>query len=157
MKALNIIGIVLAVAVMPVCIFYVEETSSARWAAYDFFDSFSTYYGPSAREITQEAGAICMLFTLFFIFQLISNLVKVKTTTTKVLAIIGVSLVGIGFLFNLGMLADPGGISFDEGGQIWVLMGLLMLAFSIVFLVQSINVKKPAIGSNNQEIIDDII
>ena len=98
-----------------------------------------------------------LIITLFMIFQNIFNIAKVKTITSKVLGIIGLSLLGLALLFNLLMLSSPRGVSFDEGGQIWMLVGLLMLAFSIVFLVQSVNYHKKMNGQIDSEVIDDIV
>lgn len=157
MKAINIIGIVLGIAVVPIAIYYLEETSRARWASWDFFNEYSSYSGPTAAEVSLEAGSVCMLFGLFFIYQCITNMVKVKTMTTKVMSIICLSLIGLAFLFNLVFILSDGGATFDEGGQIWMIAGVIMLAFSIVFLVQSIQFANKDEKVQSAEIIDDIV
>lgn len=157
MKAVNIIGIVLAIAVIPVSIYYVELTSTARWASWDFFNEYSSYNGPSAGEVSSEAASVCLLFGLFFIYQCISNMVKVKTMTTKVMSIISLSLIGLAFLFNLVFILSGGGTTFDEGGQIWMIAGVIMLAFSIVFLVQAIQFAGAGQPIQNSDVIDDIV
>lgn len=157
MRGLNIIGIILSVVLFPVVFYYVEEVSRARWASWDFFDTGYNYTGQSAAELTFEGGLIILAITLFMIFQNIFNIAKVKTVTAKVLGIIGVSLIGLALLFNLLMLSSPRNISFDEGGQLWMIVGLLMLAFSIVFLVQSVNYHKKKNAPQDSEVIDDIV
>lgn len=153
MKGLNIMGIIIAVATFAVAGYYFELINSARWRPY-WDDS---YYGPSAADITAEAGLVFLVISGFMVYQLITNLVKIKTITTKVLGIIGISLIGLAFLWNLIMLADPRGISFDEGGQIWLLASMIMLAFSIVFLVQCNYSSKKGHNKTNNDIIDDEI
>ena len=157
MKAINIIGIILSVAILPVCVYYLEETSHARRASWDFFNEYSNYTGPSAAQVSLEAGLICALFGGYFIYQIIMNLVKVKTMTSKVMSIIAISLIGLAFLINLIFIVSDGGATYDEGGQIWVIAGIIMLAFSIVFLVQSVMFAKKDSKTQNAEIIDDII
>ncbi|MFT4602120.1 MAG: hypothetical protein ACI857_002306 [Arenicella sp.] len=154
MKTINIIGICLAVILMPLCIYFVEETSTARWASWDYDWGYggSSYYGPSAGELTAQGGGISILIVGFFIYACIMNMVKIKTTTSKVMSIIGLSLMGIGFLVNLSLVAGAG--TYDEGGLINIFVGLVMIAFSIVFLVQSVNFEKKALAGN-KEIIDD--
>jgi len=154
MKAINIIGICLAVILFPVCVYYIDATSTARWASWDWYGGYSSYYGPSAADVTLEAAGISILFVGFFIYQSILNMTKIKTTTSKVMSIIAVCLMGIAFLVNLMMMASDGGATYDEGGAIHVFVSLIMIAFSIVFLVQTVNFGKKAVVSNN-EIIDD--
>lgn len=151
MKAINIIGICLAVILFPLCIYYIDETSSARWASWDWYGG-SNYYGPSAADVTLEAAGISILIVGFFIYQSILNLTKIKTTTSKVLSIIAISLMGIAFLINLMMMASDGGATYDEGGAVHVFVSLIMVAFSIVFLVQSVNY-----GNKNLKTSADII
>lgn len=154
MKAINIIGICLAVIIMPVCIYYVIETEYAYYNSWDWGGYDSYYSGPSRAEVTTEAAGISILFVGFFVYQCIMNMVKIKTTTSKVMGIIGVSLMGIFFLINLMMLGSGGGATYDEGGPFNFIAGLIMIAFSIVFLVQTVNFEKKTTVANNQ-IIDD--
>ena len=71
------------------------------------------------------------------------------------MAIIGLSLIGLNFLFDLLILASDGNISYDEGGPIHVVSGLIMIAFSIVFLVQSIWFAKGRKPRSDYDLIDD--
>ena len=156
MRAINIISIVLSVAIMPVCGYYIEEVSRARWASWDW-GGYSSYYGPSAAELTMEGSLVILVFILYFLFVNIGNIAAVKTTTAKVMGIIGLCLVGLGFLFNLLVMTNPRGASFDEVGPTWVLMGLVMLAFSIVFLVQSVRYHKRKNTPVSKDVLDDDI
>ncbi len=159
MKAINILGIILSIAVFIVCFHYSEETRQARWASWDYYYpdvSNSAYYGPSPDQVTREGGLVAMAFTLFFVMSNISNLMRVKTITTKVLSIIGLSLTGIVFIVNLLMIVMAHDMHFDEStGAMWLLLSPVMLAFSIVFFVQT--VLKKSGPSTNQNTLDDII
>ncbi|MEX1001878.1 MAG: hypothetical protein WDZ35_07175 [Crocinitomicaceae bacterium] len=156
MRAINIISIVLSVAIIPISLYYIEETSRARWASWDW-GGYSNYYGPSAKEYSMEASLIVLLFILYFLFVNIANLSKVKTVTAKVMGIIGLSIVGLGFLFNLLVISSDGAASFDEVGVAWVILGLIMIAFSIVFLVQSVKQLNAKKKPQNLDTIDDIV
>ena len=152
MKAINIIGICLAVIIFPLCVYYVDETSTARWAGWDWGGYGNSYYGPSASEVTAQAAGVSLLLVGFFIFQSIMNLIKIKTTSSKVMAIIGLSLMGIAFLINLSLLGGAG--TYDEGGLINIFVSFIMVAFSIVFLVQTVNYEKRSMNAN-AEVIDN--
>ena len=156
MRAINIISLVLAVFIIPISLYYIDETRAARWADWDW-GGYSSYYGPSAKEYTVEASLIILLFLLYFTFVNIANLAKVKTVTAKVMGIIGLSVVGLGLLFNLMVLSSGGGATFDEVGPAWVFLGLIMIAFSIVFLVQSVKQHKMKNQTELTDIIDDDI
>jgi len=141
MKAMNIIGIVLVIVLGIVAAYYIDEVSSAYWDS--FFSSMDygsgyDYYGRSAGDITFEAGLVMMLFILFYAALYISNIVKVKTTTTKVMTIIGMSFTFIMLVWDVLMLSSPRGISFHEVGPVFVIWGVINLAFCIVLLVQAV-------------------
>lgn len=162
-KVLYIIGIVLSVVFLVVCGYYIEEVSSAQFMSYysyssydSLYNSMSTYSDGGASDLTTEAGLISLVFFLFFIFADIAGIVKVKTTTMKVFGIIGVCISGLFLLWDVMMISSPGALSFDEVGAGFVFYCLIMLAFSIVGLVQSINYnkKKSAVGNSTQDLLD---
>lgn len=161
MKAMNIIGIVLTVVLGVVTAYYVDEVSSAYWDSFfsslDYGSDYGFYdYGRSPGDLTFEAGLFMMLFILFYSALYISNIVKVKTTTTKVLTIIGMSLTFIMLLWDVLMLISPRGISFHEVGPVYIIWGVINLAFCIVLLVQAVkygNRNKKA-GTVAKEIVD---
>ena len=156
MRAVNIIGIVGAVGLFIFTGYYAMETSRARYS-YMFSDDWSLGYARAA-DITMEAATIAFVFTLFYTFAAIFNLVKVKTTTTKVLAIILISLQAILILVNLTMLAEPSSVSWDEGGGFFILYALIYLAFFIVFLVQvSVAERKTKTPVVESQVLDDEI
>ena len=157
MRGLNIIGIIISILLFPLVIYYIEEVNTARWRSWDIWDTGFSYTGPSAADLTFEGALFLLGITLFMVFQNIFNIVKVKTMTAKVLGIIGVSLIGLALLYNLLMLAEPRNVSFTEGGPLWLIVGLLMLAFSIVFLVQSVIWHKKKNAKDETEVIDDIV
>lgn len=160
MKLVNIIGLVFVIVAFGVIGYYVIEISDASrsyWNNYDF-NSYNSYSYPNYSSITSEAALVMMLFTLFFIFGYIGNMVKVKTTTTRVLTIIGLSFSLLIVLFNLLVIEGPGRMSFDESGGIFLIYHVINLAFFIVLLVQSIryeNRNKSTVSAN--DIIDSEI
>ena len=150
-KAFYIVGIVFSLIFMGIISYYAEEVSDARW---DYLDSvYSSYdYGYSSYnysmfsdnddDLTVEGG----LWSLFFIFSFIAidllGLLKIKTTTVKVLSIIGLSLSGIFLLWDIVMILNPSGISFDEVQPGFAFYATVMIAFTIVGLVQSVRFQK---------------
>lgn len=142
-KAFYISGIVLSVIFLFVCGYYINAAHDARIAAIfsDYgYDSYASYsYGSSdASGITEEGGLVSLLFFLAFIAIDILGLVKIKTTTMKVMGILGLSISGIFLLWDLMMISSPGALSFDEVGLGFFLYCFIILAFCIVGLVQSI-------------------
>ncbi len=153
MKAVNIIGLVLVVVFFFVIGVYVNEVSSARWDDYSF-DSYSLFSSRAA-DLTMEAASIMLVFVLFFIGAMIGNLVKVKTTTSKVMAIIGLSFSLLILLVTFVVLSSPSSLTFDESGGFHIIYGVICLAFFIVFLVQSVTYQKRSKLKPNSQVLDD--
>lgn len=150
MKAVYIVGIVLSVIFLFVIGFFVAEVESARYSnfynsynSYDPYGSYNSYSSYSSGSDETMMGAIVSFFFFaFFIFAGIIGMVKVKTTTNKIFSIIGLSISGIFFLWNLLMMFSPSSLSFDEVGIGFVFYCFIMLAFMIVGLVQAIKYSK---------------
>ena len=161
MKAVNIIALSITVIFIAVIIHYVDACATARyydWSAMDYSDNIDWDAWEAQRQaplITKEAGFVSLFFFLFYIYLNIANMLKVKTVTTKVLGIIGISFTGLIFLWNLLMISSPNSISFDEVSGGWAVYVAIMLAFSIVFLVQSY--KKTGDYKEDSEVLDDIV
>ncbi|MFT5860635.1 MAG: hypothetical protein ACI865_002748 [Flavobacteriaceae bacterium] len=159
-RAFYIVGIVFSVVFMTLTSYYAEEVQSARYdylwddysySSYDSYDSYDSYgdYTPyssyssnNSDDLTMEAGLWSLFFFLCFLVIDILGMIKVKTKTMKVMGILGVCFTGILFLWNLLVIFDPGAISFDEVAPAWVFYCLIMLAFTIVGLVQSVRYHK---------------
>lgn len=147
-KAFYIVGIVLAVIFMILGGYYSELVSDAKWASIFSSFSYSDYgynYGYDSGiddDYTVEMGLWSLLFFLSFVTVDLLGLLKVKTKTVKILSIIGLSLSGIFLLWNFGMISSPGSLSFDELYPAWVFYSLVMLAFGVVGLIQSIRFEK---------------
>ena len=142
-RALYIIGIVLSVVFIGVCGYYIEEVEHARYGyGFDLSSYYSSYDSGAANSVTEEAGLVSLFFFLFYLSADILGLIKVKRTTMKVMGIIGVSITGIFLLWDLAMMSEPGALSFDEVGAGFVFYALIMLAFSIVGLIQSVKFVK---------------
>lgn len=160
MRALNIIGIVLVIVLFVVIGVYVDATISARWSS--FFNDLEgdgyhyASYGRAA-DLTMEAAGIMVVFVLFFTGAMIANLVKIKTLTSKVMAIIGLSFSLLILLVNLMVFSSPSNLTFDESGGFFFIYGLICLAFFIVFLVQSVRYRKRKVKKVNHQIIDEEI
>ena len=147
-KAFYIIGIVFAIIFFFVCGFYIADVNSARsleiLSSYSSYDSYSSYsYGSGiAESLTEEAGMISIFFFLSFMVIDLLGLMKVKTKTTKVMAIIGLAISALFLLWDFAMISSPGSMSFDEVGMGFLLYCFIMLAFCIVGLVQSVQSAK---------------
>jgi len=154
-KAFYIVGIVFAVIFLFLGAYYSEEVSSAKWdsffgdysynysSSYDYGYSYgSSNYSNLDEEYTIEAGLWSIFFFLAFTAITLLGLLKIKTKTNKVLSIIGLSLTAIYLMWNFLMISSPGSISFDEVYPGWAMYCNIMLAFSIVGLVQSIRFAK---------------
>lgn len=143
-RAFYIVGIVFSVIFMVVTGYYAEEVDSAKMYdlfssySYDSYSSYSSYYSSGlAESYTSEAATWSLFFFLSFIAIDLLGLLKVKTTTVKVLSIIGLSLSGIFLLWNFVVLSSPGSVSFDEVAPAWIFYTMVMLAFTIIGVVQS--------------------
>lgn len=143
-RAFYIVGIVFSVFFMFITSYYAEEVRSARM--YDLFSDFnsydyntySSYFSSGLDEsYTSEAALWSLFFFLSFITIDLLGLIKVKTTTVKVTSIIGLSLSAIFLLWNFAVLSSPGSMSFDEVAPGWIFYSMVMLAFTIVGVVQS--------------------
>lgn len=155
MKAINIIALPMVLGLGIVSIYYYNEAYDAyRDFLWSDFSYYSYSSGSDRADITQEGALVTLLFMLYLLMTCVMNLVKVKTMTSKVMSIIGLSISGLVLLVNVLMLGDPGGASYDETGPVFTLYSIVMLAFSIVFLVQS--VKASGTGTQSAPVIDDI-
>ena len=168
-KVLYIIGIVFSIIFIVISGYYSELVSDARFDAlfssYNYsYDNYSSYsYNGSASDLTVEAAAWSLLFILFFLAMLLVGLIKVKTKTSKVLSIIGLSFGGILLFWDFAVIASPGSLSFNEVSPAWAFFGLMMLAFAIIGLVQSIRyankmeqpqVAKPVGSIESEDLLD---
>ena len=157
MKAFNIVGIILSLLFFCITGYYVAEVAKAR---FDFLYSdvgyYNGYVSNNSGALTTEIGVWSLLFFLFFLMLFIFNLIKVKTKTSKVFSIIGLSFTVIFFLWNTAMLISPSSISFDEVGGGWIFYSLIMFAFSIVGLVQAVRYVNRVIYKKTTE-IDDLL
>lgn len=146
-RAFYIISLVLSVVFIGIVGYYSEEVESARYS-YLFssysIDPYSTSYFPPSfyEEYTQEAGLISLFFILLFITTELLGLIKVKTKTTRVMSIIGLVFGGLFLFWDVAVIASPGSLSFDEVAPGFAFYGLIVLAFSIVGLVQSVRFAK---------------
>lgn len=157
-KAFYIVGIVFSVILMIITFYYADEVHSARMDAlwddlysYDYggYNSYSYSYSSYDRDndLTEEAALWSVFFILSFIAIDLLGLLKVKTKTTKVLSIIGLSLSGIFLFWSFGVMSSPGSMSFDEVAPGWLFYCLTMTAFTIIGLVQSIRYSKKGTAS----------
>lgn len=151
-RAFYIVGIVFSIVFLFVAGYYSEAVDSAKWESFysslassydDYGYSYNSYsYDYRADDLTVQAAMWSLFFFLAFIAIDLLGLLKVKTKTMKVFAIIGLSISGIFLLWNFAVMASPGSLSFDEVFPAWMLYCFVMLAFSIVGLVQSVRYHK---------------
>ena len=149
-KAFYIAGILLSIIFFFVSAFYISEVDYARFQDFQYYlNSYDTYnymsyssFSSAADDLTMEVGTISLLFFAAFIAIDLLGLIKVKTKTTKVFSIIGLSITFIFILWDFAVLSSPGAMSFDEVGAAWLLYAIVMLAFCIVGTVQSFRYSK---------------
>lgn len=157
-KALYIVGIVFSVIFLILSVGYADEVNSAGYSYYNSYSydsygydsygyddySYNNYGSSSSSDLTMEAALWSLFFFLSFIAIDLLGLIKVKTKTTKILSIIGLSLSGMFLLWNFAVLSSPGALSFDEVAPAWVLYCLAMHVFSFLGLIQSIKFGRKA-------------
>ena len=138
-RAFYIVGIVFSVFYSGTLSNYIEDAEFARGDyLYDLILNIDTAaFGGNVADITFNASLWSLFYILCFIAIDIFGVVKVKTKTMKVMGIIGLSLSGIFFFWNLLVMASPGAMSIDEVGPGFSFYATTMLAFTIVGLVQS--------------------
>ncbi len=163
-KIIFIIGIVFSVIFIFITGYYAELVSNARFDylfssySYDSYSSYSSSYssygsGDSYSGLTSEAALWSLLFILYFVAMNLVGLIKVKTKTSKILSIIGLSFGGIILFWNFAVMGSPGAMSFDEVAPAWIFFGLMMLAFSIIVLIQSVRyANRIATGAVNSDL-----
>lgn len=147
-RAFYITGIVFSVLFFIVAAYYVGSARTAYMS--DLYRSFLLddpgSFASFSSSLREEYTIIGALWSLFFMVSFITfdimGILKIKTTTAKVMGIIGVVITGIFILWDCAMLASPAALSFDEVGPAFVLYCFIMLAFSIVGLVQSVRYHK---------------
>lgn len=163
MKALYIIGIVLSIGLISTTIYYTEEYSSVYYSSYynsyDSYDYYGGYDDSSYKraEITFEWAVVSMFFFLYFIALDILGIAKIKRTTTKVLAIIGLSLSGLMLLWDFAVMSSPRGISINEVGPVWAIYSIIFLAFSIVGLVQAVKFSNQKVAPVRDKVLDELL
>lgn len=162
-RAFYIAGIVLSFIFLIVCGYFISEVQSARMDYYFSMIESDYYYAMDSSRIsalTFEAGLISLFFFLAFITIDLLGLIKVKTTTMKVMGIIGLAISGLYLIWDFMVLASPGSLSFDEVGGGFGFYCFIMLAFSIVGLVQSVRFAKkqekgaPVSSINEKDLLD---
>ncbi len=165
-KAFYISSIVLSFIFLIVCGYYIAEVESVR--NLEFTSSINSYtdsynYGYSsynmyegyAEEYTSEAAMISIFFFLFFITTDILGLARIKTKTVKVLGIIGICLSGIMLMWDFLVLSSPSSLAFNEVGIAFLFYGLVILAFSIIGLIQAVRFSKDKVVSiNRKDLLD---
>lgn len=161
MKAVYIVGIVLSFIFLFVIAFFVAEAESARYMSYynyDYSNPYSNYssYQDYGADDTFLGAIVSFFFFAYFILAGIMGLIKTKTKTNKVLSIIGLSLSGIFFFWNILVMIDPGSLSYDEVGGGYAFYSLVMLAFMIVGLVQAVRYSKQ-LATNTSTTPTDIL
>jgi hypothetical protein len=156
MKIMNIIGLVLVVIAFTVIGYYINEVNEASWRYWSNYDYDSYNYSyPGYSSTTTEAALAMIPFTVFFIFAYIWNMIKVKTMTTRVMSIIGLSFSLLIVLVNLAVLASPGALDFTESGGFFLIYHIINLAFFIVLLVQSVRFENRTVEKDDYSDILD--
>lgn len=154
MKAVYILGIVLSILFLFVIGYFIEEVQSARYSSlynYEYvggYDNYNNSYYDNGSDQTFIGAIVSFFFFTFFIFVGIVGLIKVKTSSNKVISIIGLSLSTIFFFWNILVMISPGSLSYNEVGGGFGFYSIVMLAFMIVGLVQAIRFSKREISAD---------
>jgi len=138
-KAFYISSLVLSALFSVIVLYYIDLVASARFSSW-----YSGYYDSGSGE-TEEAGLISLFFFLFFITTFLLGLIKIKRVTNRVLSIIGLALSALFLLWDLVMLSSPSGLSFDEVGIGFFFFTPVIMAFSIVGIIQSNRFKRQGV------------
>lgn len=155
MKIVPIIGIIVSVLYASMCTGAAQEVQGLRYTNIRMGSDEFYYY--QMQKSTLTAGITTLFGFLFFLGQFIFGLIKTKTITSKVISIIGICFAGLFIIWDIIMLSNPAGISFDEVGLFWILFFMTALIFSILALIQSIFFKGNFnYGKTNETVIDDL-
>jgi hypothetical protein len=107
-------------------------------------DDFSQIHDFGAGK-TEEGALVSLFFFIFFITTFLLGLTRIKRVVNKVLSIIGLVLSALFLLWDLVMLSSPSNLSFDEVGIGFLFFMPVIVAFSIVGIVQSDRYKKQGV------------
>jgi hypothetical protein len=143
LRFLYIFSLVLSLVLIIVSANYMGRVSDARNEAYGYssYDRPYNYDSHEDEDITVEAGKVTMPFFAFYLALGILTLLKLKTKTMKVLAIIGSVLTLLMFAWDFIMMGSPGGVSFDETGGGWIFFGIVQIAFGIIGCIHAFRTK----------------
>ena len=157
---LHIIGIFLSGIFIGVIVYFSEEVAAARWDyLYNDWGGSLLRQASNHKNLTITASLWSLVFFLVSIGLQVWGLVKVKTVTTKVVSIIGLSVSLLFILWDFMVIANPGSISFDEVSPGWIFYALIWMAFMIVGLVQSViveNQKNKGRETNEKDDLDEL-
>lgn len=139
-----------------ICAFAIAETvSDYEWRSYDsyLYDDYSydydygysyddsDYYDELADDATRMGGFISLAYMLVSATAFLLALLKIKTTTMKVISIIGLSLAGIFVLVSFMPIANPGAADFEEVAPAFILAAIALLGLHVVGMIQAFKTK----------------
>ncbi len=141
MKIFNVLGVLLSGLLIWVAYYFASLVSSAK-LDYMFSDIFGDSYSINrAPGLSNEAAVTIMMFLVFFVILLLLNRKKIATKTAKLTSLIGLILTAIFIAWDAMVLADPGGISFDEVGLGFMGYGVVMIVLCLISLLQASKAK----------------
>ena len=137
MKIINLLGAALSAVMIWVAYYFTDLVAQIRG---DYLMDMLFGYGDSgynrAPGKTEEAAVTMLMFIIVFIIFLILNMKKVKTKAAKSIGMIGLIVsILMGAWAGL-VIAEPGGMSFDEVGIAFLSYASLSLLFFIICLTQ---------------------
>jgi len=158
MKTVYVLAIVIACLFGVFIIYNSLAEVELRYESYQHWEdlNYSENTYKKLKILSFNSSLLSLPFIAFYalIFSLTFN--SIKTTTSKVINILGISFSGIILLVTLLPVVDPGKISFEELSYLLIPYTLAMLAFSIVNLIQ-VNRLNKSLMQPNQQTIDDIV
>lgn len=139
-KAFYISSLVFSILFSILILYYIDLVAYARYSYLPMPNDFA--YTDFGAGKTEEGAWISLLFFSFFITTFLLGLIHIKRVTNKILSIIGLSLSALFLLWDLEMLSSPSSLSFDEVGVGFFFFVPVILAFSIVGIVQANRYKR---------------
>lgn len=106
-------------------------------------------------SMSHRSSLISIPFIIFYVLLFSFSFKSIKTSTAKVMNILGVSISGLVFLITLLPVLDLGKISFEELSYLLVPYALAVGAFTIVNFIQ-LKRENDAYNKSNQFTVDDI-
>lgn len=157
MRALNIIGIIASIGIF----WYGSDIIEEIEALIDSSRGYNriSHMDAGIANLFMNSAFFMMLVGLFFLGLYIANLKQIKRRTAQVMSVLGIIVSAMFILFNILFIASRSLEAFVIAYILWIIFGLICLAFTIVLLVQAVRDfggdRRPSIPNHGDDVIDD--